>query len=664
MNAVFKPFHMAFSKNIILVFVFFISINLSGQIKLSSKNRSAIKDYNSGVSFYGAGKKSEASSALISALTKDPNFIEAYLVLGDLYHSQDDHKKEVEILKKAVAIDSTFFPTTYLNIGIAAYLNADYEESILWLERYKWRFSDDRTAPKVNMWLERVRFAEESVNNQYNIQLYSAGDSINSEFDEYWPSLTADEQTMIFTVLVPRNLDLFYEKELPKSAIYFQEDFYYSTKEELGWLKRKELGGAINTDGNEGAQTLSADGNWMFFTACGRQDGRGSCDIYFSERKEEGWSEPVNLGMPVNTPYWESQPSFSSDGKTLLFVSNRPGGVGGKDIWEANIQDFKKDGTPIFGNVRCLGTNINTNKDENSPFLHHDNKTLYFSSNGRPGMGEMDIFFSRRGANGEWKPPVNLGYPINTSGDEIGFVVNAKGNRAYFSSDGREEFATTKNIYWFDLPAPLQPEPVIYVKGRVYDFESKETLAANFQLQDLVSGADIVTTKGNRSTGEFLVCLPLGNRYSFRVSHPGFLFYSGHFDIKGDHPLDAPFLLDVALHPIKQGAKTTLKNIFFEVDSYELRSDSKIELNGLIEFMKDNKDVKIQIGGHTDNQGKASYNQLLSESRAKEVRNYLIMNGVKGDRVEFKGFGMNRPIDNNATEDGRANNRRTEITVL
>ncbi len=652
------------SKLIIILFLLFFSCNLSGQTKLSSKNRSAIKDYNSGISYYGAGKMREASSALISALTKDPNFIEAYLVLGDLYHNQNDYKREMEMLKKAVAIDSTFFPTTFLNIGIAAYLNAEYDESILWLERYKWHFSDDRTATKVNAWLERARFANQSVNNAYAIQLHSAGDSINSEFDEYWPSLTADEQTMIFTVLVPRNLDLFYEKELPKTSIYFQEDFYYSQKEEQGWSKRKKVEGNINTQGNEGAQTLSADGNWMFFTACGRPDGRGSCDIYFSERTAAGWSEPVNLGMPVNTPYWESQPSFSADGKTLLFVSNRPGGLGGKDIWQATLQGFKTDGTPIFGNVRCLDSTINTSKDENSPFLHHDNKTLYFSSNGRPGMGEMDVFFSRRGSNGEWTPAVNLGYPINTSGDEIGFVVNAKGNRAYFSSDGREEFATSKNIYWFDLPAPLQPEPVIYVKGHVYDSESKQKLAADFQLQDLISGADIATTKGNRFTGEFLVCLPLGGRYSFRVSHPGYLFYSGHFDIKGNHPLEAPYHLDVALHPIKQGAKITLENIFFELDSYELRSDSKIELDGLIEFMKVNKEVKILIGGHTDNQGTASYNQLLSENRAKEVRNYLIERGIESGRLESKGFGLNQPIDDNSTEEGRANNRRTEITVL
>lgn len=655
---------MVLSKYVIVLFFLLFSFSISGQTKLSSKNRSAIKEYNNGVSYFGAGKMSEASSALLSAVTKDPNFIEAYLVLGDLFNRQKNHKREMEMLKKAVAIDSTFFPTTYLNIGVAAYYSEEYEESILWLERYKWLFSDNRTVDKVNVWLDRARFARDAMAEAYDIQLHPAGDSINSEFDEYWPSLTADEQTMVFTVLVPRDLALFQEKELPKSAVYFQEDFYYSTKEEQGWSGRKKVEGDINTDGNEGAQTLSADGNWMFFTACGRPDGRGSCDIYFSERTAEGWSEPVNLGMPVNSPYWESQPSFSSDGKTLLFVSNRPGCVGGKDIWQATIQDFKKDGTPIFGNLRCLGKNINTSKDENSPFLHHDNKTLYFSSNGRPGMGEMDIFFSRRGPNRDWMPPVNLGYPINTPGDEIGFVVNAKGNRAYFSSDGREDSTSSKNIYWFNLPAPLQPEPVIYVKGHVYDSETAESLAAEFQLKDLVSGTDVVTTRGNKSTGEFLVCLPLGGRYSFRATHPGYMFYSGHFDIKGNHSLDAPYLLDVALHPIKQGAKTTLENIFFELDSYALRGDSKTELDGLIEFMKANKEVKIQVGGHTDNIGVASYNQLLSENRAKEVRNYLIGEGIDAHRIEYKGFGMNQPIDDNATEEGRAKNRRTEIIVL
>ena len=470
---------------------------------------------------------------------------------------------------------------------------------------------------------------------------------------------------MVFTVLVPRNPQLFLERELPKSALYFQEDFYVSHREADGqWSNRESLPGEINTSGNEGAQTLSADGNWMFFTACGRPDGRGSCDIYFSQKTDRGWSEPVNLGTPVNTPHWESQPSFSSDGRTLLFVSNRPGGRGGKDIWQATLQGFRNDGTPIFGDVINLGPNINTPKDENSPFLHHDNNTLYFASDGWPGMGGMDLFFSRRNVNGEWRSPVNLGYPINTPGDEIGLVINARGNRAYFSSDGRDAANMSKNIYSFNLPAPLRPEPVLYVKGRVFDAETGETLPADFELKDLSSGRVVVTTQSNKFSGEFLVCLPLGGRYAFKADHPGYMFYSGHFNLHKDHSLDRPYQLDIGLQPIRQGVKMTLENIFFETNSFELQAQSKIELDGLVKFLNDNMDVRILIGGHTDNIGQAAYNQRLSESRAESVFKYLVSQGINMNRLQYKGFGMNLPIADNATEDGRAKNRRTEITVL
>lgn len=652
---------MAFLKSIIFILLLFVPFNGSAQSKLTSRNKSAIKDYNEAVRLYGARKTKESKVALLSATKKDPKFIEAYLLLGDLYHQKKDYSSELDVLKKAVSIDSTYFPPAILNIGVAYYLNENFDEAVQWLKLYQ--STSSKNSLKAEEWLERAQFAQLSVKNAPNIHLHLVGDSLDNQHDEYWPSLTADEQTMVVTVLVPRG-SFQNSYELPKSSVYFQEDFYYYTQDVSGWGRRKKLEGNINSDGNEGAQTLSADGNWMFFTACGREDGRGSCDIYFSKRTTSGWSDPVNLGMPINTPYWESQPAFSSDGKTLLFVSNRPGGVGGKDIWQATIQGFKTDGTPIFGNLHCLNKNINTTKDENSPFLHHDNKTLYFSSNGRPGMGEMDIFFSRRNEDGVWQPAQNMGYPINTPGDEIGFVVNAKGDKAYLSSNRKKEHSTNKSIYWFELPEPLQPKPVIYVKGNVYDNETKERLAADFILQDLSSTADVVVTKSNPSTGEFLVCLPLGGRYSFKASRPGYLFYSGHFNIADNHSLEKPYLLDVALQPIKQGAKVILKNIFFEVDSYQLREESKVELNNLIEFLKSNANLKIQIGGHTDNQGKATYNQTLSEKRANEVKKYLINGGISGNLLEAKGFGMSQPIEENSTEEGRATNRRTEITIL
>jgi flagellar motor protein MotB len=650
---------------VVLVMLSFIAESASGQERLSTKNRAAIKYYEDARSHYGGGRQEKALEALYFAIEKDADFIEAYLVLGDIYNSQSKHQQEMEVLIKAVEIDSTFFPMTLFNIGVAAVKSGNYAEAIDWLEKFKWLYSDQRNADQVKVWLERARFSLEAIGNAYDIELVSAGTGVNSDYDEYWPSITADEQTLVFTVLVPRNEELFRERELPKSSLYFQEDFYFSHKGEDGlWQERVFLPGSINTDGNEGAQTLSADGNWMFITACGRADGRGSCDIYFSQWYGTGWSQPVNLGMPVNTPYWESQPTFSADGKTLIFVSNRPGGRGGKDIWQATIQSINKEGVPLFGDLRNLGPNINTSKDENSPFIHHDNKTLYFASDGWAGMGGMDLQFSRKMENGEWRPPVNLGYPINTPGDEIGLVINARGNRAYFSSDGREDGVTATNIYMFDLPDPIRPDPVLYVKGRVYDIETGETLPADFELKDLASGEVIVSTQSNRFSGEFLVCLPVGGKYAFKADHPGYMFYSGHFDLPEGHSLEKPYRLDIGLQPVRAGAKMVLENIFFELDSYDLRAESKIELDGLVDFLRDNSTVSILIGGHTDNLGQAAYNQSLSENRAKSVYTYLINGGVDASRLKYQGFGMNQPIADNDSEEGRAKNRRTEITIL
>lgn len=651
---------------VLLIMVLLLgSVVLTAQTKLSSRNKAAIKLYEDARNYYGLGKVREASGALLQAIERDKDFIEAHLLLGDIYHNQKEHLKEMEILKKAINIDSTFFPATYLNIGIASFNAGLYPEAIQWLERFKWRYSDARSADRVKGWLEKARFAMDAVGNAYEIELISAGNGVNSIYDEYWPSLTADEQTMVFTVLVPRNQEQFLQRELPKSSFYFQEDFYVSERDVNGiWQERILLPGNINTTSNEGAQTLSADGNWMFFTACGRDDSRGSCDIYFSYKTDEGWCVPRNLGAPVNTPYWDSQPCFASDGQTLLFVSNRPGGMGGKDIWQVTLQGVKSDGTPYFGNLINLGPTINTSKEENSPFLHHDNKTLYFSSDGWPGMGGMDLFMSRLRDDGVWREPINLGYPINSQGDEIGLVINARGNRAYFSTDGRSDVDTGKDIFYFNLPAPLQPSPVLYVKGRVYDAETGITLPANFQLKDLATGRLVVTAKGNQFSGEFLVCLPLGGRYAFRAEHPGYMFYSGHFDIHKSHPLDAPYRLDIGLNPIKKGVKITLENIFFEVNSYELQSQSKIELDALVKFMQENKDVKILIGGHTDNVGTPAYNQRLSENRAELVYKFLISQGIEASRLQYKGFGLNQPVASNETELGRAKNRRTEITIL
>ncbi|URW78672.1 OmpA family protein [Xiashengella succiniciproducens] len=649
----------------LLAFAFLFGAQFAdAQKNLTTKNRAAIKSYELAIDHFSNGRLTPAIDALYEAIRRDDKFIEPYLVLGDIYNSTGDYNRELDALMKAYQIDSLFFPATMYNIGVASVRVGRFKEAVEWLEKYKWKYSDKRNAEELNKWLDRARFAAHAVENAYEINLEPAGEPLHPDYDEYWPSVTADEQTLIITVLKPRDEQLFMEKELPKSALFFQEDFFYSYRDDNGnWSRRFALEGDINTDGNEGAQSLSADGNMMFFTACGRSDGRGSCDIYFSRKTGSGWSAPVNLGMPLNTPYWESQPSFSSDGKTLYFVSNRPGGRGDKDIWMATIEKYNPEGIPIFGSPVNLGANINTTGEENSPFIHHDNKTLYFSSDGHGGMGEQDIFFSRRNSDGEWQMPVNVGYPINTQGDEMGFIVNARGDRAYFSSDGMMEGRKNKVIYTFELPEPIRPDPVSYVKGRVFDIETGETLPADFELKNLGNGKTVVESRSNQS-GQFLVCLPLGGRYAFKAAHPGYMFYSGHFDLENEYSVFKPYQLDIGLYPIRTGAKTTLENIFFETDSYELKEESLVELEGLYSFLRDNPEVRILIGGHTDNQGNAAYNQRLSENRAKSVYNHLVNRGIDAKRLEYKGFGLSMPVADNSTPEGRARNRRTEVTIL
>ncbi|PWE00160.1 OmpA family protein [Marinilabilia rubra] len=656
-------------RKMLLLFILLSGISLisEAQSRYSVDNKRAIKFYQEGRSHYAAGNLDEAKELLFKALDKEARFMEPMLLLGDLYHSQQQWIKELDILQKALKVDSTFYLPTYYNIGIAAYNAEKYDLSIEHFKRYKELSKNEEGRKRAEAMINRVAFVKEAKANPYEIDLKSAGEGVNSEFDEYWPSITADEQTMVITVLMPRDMQLYRQKgeELPKSSVFYQEDFYVSQADSNGqWQERHVLLGHLNTRSNEGAQTLSADGNWMFYTGCGRSDSKGSCDIYFSRKTNQGWSAPVNIGAPVNSPFWESQPHFAADGQTLYFISNRGKGAGGKDIWQATIQGIKEDGTPYFGNLKNLGDTINTRGDENSPFLHHDGQTLYFSSNGHQGMGGMDLFMSRKDDQGTWTSPENMGYPINTSKDEIGLIVTARGDEAYFSSDGRVADTGAKDIYSFSLPEELRPNPVLYVKGKVYDVETGEVLPADFQLKSLQTGETIIKSYGNSFSGQFLVSLPVGGEYAFKADHPGYLFYSGNFNLKGDHPVDKPYYLDIGLKPIKEGATVRLENVFFETDSYELKPESKVELDEVVDFLANNPDVRIMLEGHTDNVGTEEYNLTLSENRARAVYNYLVKEGIDETRLEYKGYGFSQPIESNDTAEGRAKNRRTEMRIL
>jgi outer membrane protein OmpA-like peptidoglycan-associated protein len=418
------------------------------------------------------------------------------------------------------------------------------------------------------------------------------------------------------------------------------------------------LGPPINTHGNEGAICISPDGQFLFFAACNRPDGYGSCDIYWSGKSGDQWSEPFNLGPVVNSEAWDSQPSFSSDGKTLYFASKRPGGKGSSDIWKTELMPDGDWMPPVN-----LGDSINTKDAEMAPFIHPDDLTLYFTSKGHPGMGGLDLFYSRKDENNLWQKPVNMGYPINTYADEITLVVNASGDLAYISSDklggkGRQD------IYSFKLYKEAQPLKVTYFKGIVFNKETKKRLEAKFELIDLTSGKVVIKSRSDPVKGEFLVALPTNKDYALNVSKTGYLFYSDHFGLKGESSEARPFIRDIPLQEISVGETVVLKNIFFDTDKYELKPESRSELEKLINLLQTNGKIRIEISGHTDNAGTEAYNLMLSKNRAKAVYDYLTEHGISAGRLSYAGYGLTKPIDTNDTEQGRANNRRTEFRVV
>ena len=435
-----------------------------------------------------------------------------------------------------------------------------------------------------------------------------------------------------------------------------QEDFYISYFSGGEWQKAFNAGAPLNTRQNEGAQTLSSNGNYMFFTACDRPGGLGSCDIYFSSFSEGRWSLPSNVGSPVNSLSWETQPSISADGKVLFFSSSRKGGFGGKDIWYSTLNDKNSWNNPVN-----LGKTVNTEDDEMSPFIHFDGKTLYFASDGLPGMGGFDIFMTRMNIDSTWSEPKNLGYPINTYNDEMGLIIESNGKKAYFSSI--RDKSNGKDIFCFDLYESVRPNPVSYLKGKVIDKESGKLLKADYELINLSTNKVTIksTTDGS---GNFLVCLPSGCNYGINVNKSGYLFYSENFVLEGQHTVIEPFIKRISLSPIKVGEMIQLTNVFYEIDSWELKKESTLELNNLVSLLTDNKDLIIEIGGHTDSTGSDEYNLTLSEKRALSVVNFLISKGISSDRLKYKGYGNTMPKSDNETLDGRKLNRRTEAKII
>ncbi len=633
--------------------------------KAPTKNLSVSKptpDYKAGIEYCD------------KALEKDPNFWEAHSLAADFAEYSEQYELAIFHLKESLRINPANSPSGSVHYILANLQMkvSDYEAAAKSYETYiAVKNANPQLVADAKKQIESCNFAAEAKKNPTEFTPINLGPGVNTKDREYFPTITVDGKTILFTRRI--------EDKRIGGPIPEQEDFYVSQlSNSKSWATATPMPLNINTIRNEGAPTISADGKSLIFVACSMGDaldygenrtGKGTCDLFVTKRLGQQWTNPVNLPGKVNSSAWESQPSLSADGKTLYFVR----GVRGRslqnddDIYYSNLQD---DGT--WGQAIRLSNTINTDQTEESVLIHPDGKTLYFSSRGHKGFGGLDIFISRLDEKGNWGTPENLGYPINSADDENSLMVSADGEIAFFASDRPGGFGKL-DIYYFVMPGKHRPIKTLYFDGLVFDETTKKPVPGKFSLIDLATGKEVIRSEADGINGSFTVSLPINKEYALSVSYPGYNNYSVNFNMTvAENQTEVH--KDIPLVPITSVTVNPLKNVFFDLTKATLREASYIELNKLRDWLKANPTLKIELNGHTDTRGDAAENLKLSNDRAKAVMDYLIAQGVDSKRLTAKGYGETKTIISDEMiaklntegekEKAHQENRRTEYIIV
>ena len=668
-------------KILILVFLSIFTSCGIAQNQYSSSSKKAIKYFEDAMKApnsmnlqTGMPNYPEGIELLLKAIEKDSKFWEAHLVIAEFYEATKNYPEAIKHFEEALTINPnhTVTGSTYFYLANVQQLSGDYEGAIKNLNYYvQNRNANPDLVNQAYAMRENCEFASEAMKHPYPFEPINMGPGINTKDPEYYPTITVDGKMVLFTRRIDDQRVPVYKK---------QEDFYYSKLSERNiWGTAEPMPSNINTVLNEGAPTISADGRSLIFVACSDQSGNddygqgrtgyGSCDLFYTRKLGARWTNPVNLPGSVNSFSWESQPSLSSDGKTLYFIRrvNRRGEAPNTDIFLTRLQDNGNWGKP-----ERLPFTINTPQSEESVLIHPDGRTLYFASRGHKGMGGSDLFVSRMDDEGNWGKPMNLGYPINTKSDENSLMVSPDGEVGFFASD-REGGYCDLDIYWFNLPENLRPTKTLYFEGNVFDLTNRKPLNGKFQLIDLKSGKEVIYSEADPETGEFMVSLPVNRDYALNVSYPGYNFFSQNFNMTNPNNLEAVHM-DVPMSPLTDSKPTILKNVFFDLAKATLRPESGVELNKLVEFLLTNPTIHIELGGHTDTRGDANDNMVLSTNRAKSVYDYIVSRGISAERLTYKGYGETVNINtdemiSNLTsekekEAAHQENRRTEYKII
>ena len=616
---------------------------------LSTTSNKAIELYTEADNFRVRGQHTQAIELLNEAISKDKKFVEAYYRLGLVYMTTRNYPKAVENFEKGLSLttDVRKQKVFWYDLGETYLLSGQYEKSASTLEQFvKVENQNKVKLDRANLMLKNANFAKSNLAEKAKYSQRKLSDTVNCFAMQYFPVLTADQRELFFT----RRLVGIGDDD---------EDLVVARKDPNGkWTKPASISANINSKFNEGTCTISADGRKLIFTSCTGRRGYGSCDLFESEKIGEDWGEPVNLGPNVNSYEWESQPSLSADGRTLYFVSDRKGGLGRRDLWYSTL-----DANGQWTKAQNVGAPVNTQYDELSPFIHVNGKTLFFASNGLVGFGKFDIFYSEKFDKG-WTLPENVGSPINDHEDQFSLFITADGKKGYYSHEEMTASGIAMGrLYEVQIPEDKQIKyKSNYVKGVVKDKKTGKELKAKIELFDINKNSIVSLVNSDSVSGEYLIVLTQGSEYALYVNKRGYLFQSLSFNYSAVTNFE-PLIINIELEPATKGSVSVLKNIFFDIDKFDLKDKSITELEKIVQFLEENPQIRVEISGHTDNTGNAQYNQQLSEKRAKSVYSYLVQKGIGAQRLASKGFGSTKPIASNESEDGRQQNRRIEFTI-
>jgi outer membrane protein OmpA-like peptidoglycan-associated protein len=589
---------------------------------------------------------------------KYPDYGEPYLRKASLLLTLGDHPRALEAYQAGLSklpVEPAR-AADYLLMGRLATEAGDYATIRTAYTNYLQTNPASKTQVETaKLQLQNCDFAAEAMAHPTGPPPERLAPPLNQFRDQYFPVLTADNRFLVFTV-----------RRNPEKQGQENEDLLISAVDASGnFGPPQSISSVINSRENEGAATISGDGKTLVFTSCGRAGGLGNCDLYISHRRGNQWTAPRNLGVLVNSKAWDSQPSLSADGRTLYFSSNRGGGAGGYDIYVTTIGT---DGT--WGAARNVGAPINTTRDDLAPFIHASGTTLYYSTNGRVGLGSSDIFRSFLGEKGQWGEPLNVGYPLNTFANEASLFISSDNKRAYYTRSERPQSGDTPGVppaillYGSEVPASARArETSTYTQGRVFDAVTKKPIEAMVQLFDLKTNDLTQQVYSDGETGEYTAVLNEGRAYAMYAAAPGYLLKSLSFDYSSQQKFD-PLTLDIYLDPAKSGRSAVLNNLFFDSNKATLKPSSRTELARLVEFLRQDPSLRVEVAGYTDNVGTPASNLSLSQRRAQTVLDYLTSHGVPTTRLRAKGYGETRPLAANDTEAHRAQNRRIELRIL